>query len=551
MASTSTQHAPPVPEEPPKVPGAGPRPRLLLGVGLEDYFHVRAFEHLIGRARWGRFEPRIEASTRRTLDLLDQYGARTTFFVMGWVAEAMPALVREVADRGHEVASQGMAHRTIHQFSRETFREDAIRARSVIEDATGRRVVGHRVPHFLGPDALWALDVLADAGFAYDASLRPLLGQFSEEPWRRFVHDAGGIVEVPVSTVRVGQWSLPVAAGNGFRQLPERLAREAVASWFRSYQAPFVSYFHVWELDPDQPRINAGSRLGRIRHYRNLDRMADILSHYLQTCECTPIAAHLGQWPAERVTRHVEPRSGPKRPVPAPVAAGRPPVTLVVPCYNEGLALNYLRNTLGELRDELGPRWDLRFVFVDDGSSDDTHARLVDLFGGLEGHRVIRHETNRGVAAAILTGIRSADTEIVASIDCDCTYDPLELRHMIPKLQDGVAMVTASPYHAQGQVLNVPTWRLGLSRGASFLYQQILDQDLATFTSCFRVYRKSAVEGLTLEEEGFLGVAEMLGRLALSGATIVEHPATLESRFFGHSKMKKLLTRLWKEKSKS
>jgi glycosyltransferase involved in cell wall biosynthesis len=186
--------------------------------------------------------------------------------------------------------------------------------------------------------------------------------------------------------------------------------------------------------------------------------------------------------------------------------------------------------------------YDVSLLFVDDCSSDNTRESLNDMFGRWKNCRVVSHETNKGVAAAILTGIRSSNTDIVCSLDCDCTYDPHELCEMIPKLIPGVDLVTASPYHPLGQVRNVPSWRLGLSKTSSWLYSKVLRQKLFTYTSCFRVYRKSAVERLELNESGFLGIAEMVGRLDLNGARIVEHPATLEVRLFGHSKMKTLKT---------
>ena len=140
------------------------------------------------------------------------------------------------------------------------------------------------------------------------------------------------------------------------------------------------------------------------------------------------------------------------------------------------------------------------------------------------------------------TGIHAAKTEIVCSMDCDCSYDPHELKNMIPLLQDDVSLVTASPYHAKGKVLNVPAWRLTLSKGSSFLYRQMLRQNLATYTSCFRVYRKSVVEKLQLQESHFLGIAELLGKLDLQGEKIVEYPTTLAVRLFGYSKMKLIKT---------
>jgi glycosyltransferase involved in cell wall biosynthesis len=202
--------------------------------------------------------------------------------------------------------------------------------------------------------------------------------------------------------------------------------------------------------------------------------------------------------------------------------------------------LPYLANTLRGVEAQLAADYDLRFIFVDDGSADASWSALSSLFGGRPNARLLRHERNRGVAAAILTGIRAAESEVVCSIDCDCTYDPHELQRMIPLLAPGVDLVTASPYHARGEVRNVPRWRLTLSRGASFLYRRVLVHKLATYTSCFRVYRRSVVAPLQLDEAGFLGVAELLGKLDVQGARIVEHPATLEVRIFGQSKMRVL-----------
>ncbi|HYL05135.1 MAG TPA: glycosyltransferase family 2 protein, partial [Thermoanaerobaculia bacterium] len=216
----------------------------------------------------------------------------------------------------------------------------------------------------------------------------------------------------------------------------------------------------------------------------------------------------------------------------------RQPVTVVVPCFNEELTLPYLANTLRSVEAALAASYELRFVFVDDGSCDGTWEAMQRTFGGRPGHALVRHAVNRGVAAAILTGIRHADTDVVCSIDCDCTYDPHQLRRLIPLLESGVDLVTASPYHAEGRVYNVPAWRLALSKGLSRLYRLVLRHRLATYTSCFRVYRREAVVDLPVRAAGFLGVAEMLGLLDLAGGRIVECPAALEVRLLGRSKMK-------------
>ena len=182
-------------------------------------------------------------------------------------------------------------------------------------------------------------------------------------------------------------------------------------------------------------------------------------------------------------------------------------------------------------------QYDLRYCFVDDGSSDSTWPSLQQLFGQDSRCTLIRQPRNQGVAAAILAGLRNARTEIVCSMDCDCTYDPSELGRMIPLLENA-DLVTASPYHPEGAVMNVPGWRLLFSRGCSRLYRAALGTNLHTYTSCFRVYRRSSVVDLTVEQTGFLGIAEMLGQLLLGGGRVIEHPATLEVRMLGHSKMK-------------
>lgn len=527
--------------------------RVLLTVEVEDYFHVGRFDAFISRDRWYRFEGRIEQNTRRALDLVESFGVRATFFVLGWVAENMPELVREIVTRGHEVASLGYDHRTILEMGPPEFRADVLRAREALERATGLRVLGHRVPHYLGPYDLWALDVLAEEGFAYDSSIKPLFWRFASQPERRLAHrhEAGelAIWEFPLSAWHWGL-SIPIAGAGYFRHLPHPIVRRAVRRWLARHPEPFLMYFRVWELDPEQPHIQTAPLYERLRHYRNLDKMAGRLKDYFQEYEVRGIADHLGLLDEHGRLPAAMPAAVPASTLPVEVQASptaspgrvagapRTPVSVVVPCFNEEASLQYLANTLRSVEVKLGGTYDLRFVFVDDASTDGTPELLARLFGGRANCTIIRHAQNSGVAAAIMTGTRAAQTEIVCSMDADCTYDPHEIGRMIPMLVDGVDLVTASPYHPQGAVRNVPGWRLLLSRGASFLYRRVLSQPLYTYTSCFRVFRRDAVAGIALQESGFLGVAEMLGRMILEGRKIVEFPAVLEVRLLGHSKMK-------------
>jgi polysaccharide deacetylase family protein (PEP-CTERM system associated) len=514
-------------------------------VALEDYFHVGTFNSVIQRGQWNRFESRLEKNAERVLSLLERNDAKATVFVLGWIADRYPELVRRFSDAGHEVASKGYYHRGVRQMTPEEFRDDLLRSKTAIEAATRVTVIGYRLAHeWFQPCDLWALDVLAECGFQYDSSIAPIGRNFADEPWRRFIHQCktttGDIWELPISSTNWLGFHVPFAGGNWMRQMPEALTRRCFSQWTKKQTVPAVLYFHAWELDPDQPKLNAPSMLQRMRHYRNLGKMEGRLDRLLSQYRFTSAAEHLGvELAPSRIIKKAELGRIPEL---ASRTGRKTAVSIVAPCFNEELALPYLANTLEGVREKLAGQYDLQFVLVDDGSSDRTWPSMEKIFGKSADVKLVRHEVNRGVAAAILTGIRAADADVVCSIDCDCTYDPLELERMIPLLTADAAMVTASPYHPQGGVRNVPGWRLVLSRGASWLYRRTLRQKLSTYTSCFRVYRKSAVAEMKIDEPGFLGVAEILGRVDLAGGRIVEFPAVLDSRIIGRSKMKTVRT---------
>ncbi len=527
----------------------------MLTVLVEDYFHVGAFENLIQQRNWSNFEPRYERNTLKTLDLLDSLNTKATFFVLGWIAEQNPKLIREIVARGHEVASRGFYHRSLKNLTNEEFREDLRRTNQALENACGQKIVGYRSAEKLNYEKdSWIFDVLAEEGFVYDASFLPTRKDEKNKRFSHQIHANGkAIWEFPHSTRNIGLGLLPISGGNYFRQIPYTLMRNLVKNWTEKYEEPFVMYFHVWEIDPEQPRINAASKYNQIRHYRKLDKMEWIIKEILQKYEFTNVSSFLNLDIARRVSTGDSQSFGRRR----RKIKNRLPISIVIPCYNEEAALPYLANTLRGVEEELSEKYEPNFIFVDDCSNDNTFKILHEFFGKKENYTIIKHGKNQGVAAGIMTGLRDAKTEIVCSMDCDCTYDPHELSKMIPLLTDDIDMVTASPYHKNGGVRNVPSWRLFLSKGASFLYARALHTKLSTFTSCFRVYRKSSVVNLPIEEKGFLGVAEMLGRLDLSGGRIVEFPTILEVRLFGFSKMKtartifghlKLLSKLSKQR---
>ena len=478
---------------------------------------------------------------------------------MGWVAERHPDLIQEVTRRGHEVANFGYDQRSIREMNRSEFEEDLVRSQAAIENACGMKVFGYRLARPLSRSKdLWVLDTLSQHRYAYDSSIFPLFRSFSSEDWRCFPHQhrCGDslIWEFPWSTLKCLGLRLPIAGGNYFRQFPHSVMKKGFIQWHRRYDAPFLMYFHVWDLDSEQPKISAASALVRMRAYRNLHKMPWIIEDYLRTYRFGAIADHMGLRPTvceptlsrclksetriELGGKDLHPEIAAAVSQPRSASNAKSQLAIVVPCYNEEEVLPYLRNTLNSVKESLAQKYRIHMIFVDDGSTDGTWRSLNQLFGSQQDSKLIRKLENQGVAAAILTGIRSAETDLVCSIDCDCTYDPHQLERLIPHLTEGVDLVTGSPYHPEGKVFNVPAWRLTLSKAASFLYRRVLKQKLYTYTSCFRVYRRSAIVDLDVKETGFLGVTELLGKLDLQGSKIVECPTTLEVRLLGESKMK-------------
>ncbi len=519
--------------------------KQILSIALEDYFHGPAFSKFINRKHWARFETRFEQNCLEVLDKLAKAGSKATFFVNAWTAQSCPELSREVIRRGHELALAGARDSSFRFLTPDELRRRVRADRDIVEAACGRRILGYRVTDVLLSERdLWALEVLAEEGFSYDSSLSPFFRRFARQPWRQFIHQSvfkgSEFWEVPLSSYRLGRMLFPIAGGNYFRQYPEALVRFALDRFTRGSSHPLVLYFRLWDFDPAQPRIETGSMIRQFRHYRNRERIVKTLSDLLITYQFTSIAGYLGLEqkladPPAKPAASVSVVSQSERTI------QRTPVSVIVPCYNEESSISYLMNSLGELKAGLRDEYDLQFILVDDGSTDHTWQVLNKHFSGSTDTLLIRHEKNQGVAGAIATGLAHS-REIACSMDCDCSYDPFLLRPMLKMLQDGVDLVTASPYHPDGAVRHVPAWRLTLSRGASFLYRTVTGRKLYTFTACLRVYRRSAAVPIVLRHSGFLGVAELLGRLAEQGSGIAEYPATLESRIFGRSKMKVVRT---------
>lgn len=261
-----------------------------LTVDVEDYFQVSAFERCVDRARWDEYPLRVEENTARVLDLFDCFGVRGTFFVLGWVARRCPSLVREIRDRGHEIACHGFGHQLVYDLGPERFREDVRSAKALLEEITGEKVRGYRAPSYsITARSLWALDILIEEGFEFDSSVFPVYHDIYGLPGApRFPHlirrEAGVLREFPLTTYPLRllgrEFLLPVAGGGYMRLFPARFLKHCIASINGGEGEPAVLYFHPWEIDPGQPRIRAGLK-SRFRHYLNLEKTEGKLRYLL------------------------------------------------------------------------------------------------------------------------------------------------------------------------------------------------------------------------------------------------------------------------------
>ena len=289
-----------------------------LTIDLEDYYMVSAFESVVRKEHWRKHESRIERNTHRVLDILDDadgdHGVKATFFCLGWVGERYPHLIREIERRGHEIASHGYDHQLVYCMTPEQFRRDVLISKQILEDASGKEVIGYRAPSYsITEKSLWALEILGEEGYRYDSSIFPihhdrygiptaprfpflvrLNGQGGEgtavpadfgqmPPWnadRVDVRD-GAIVEYPISTVRMMGVNVPISGGGYMRLFPYGWIRQGLSKINYVEKQPFVFYLHPWEFDPEQPRMANISVLSRFRHYINLSGTAGKLRRLL------------------------------------------------------------------------------------------------------------------------------------------------------------------------------------------------------------------------------------------------------------------------------
>jgi len=246
-----------------------------LTVDVEDFFHVSAFSRVIPQKNWEKYESRVEKNTLKLLEIFKKRGVSATFFVLGWVAEKYPDLVKEIDSHGHEVASHGYSHKLIYNQGKTEFYEETKYAKELLEDIIGKEIKGYRAASYsITQKSLWALEILHELGFEYDSSIFPVIHDrygiphSPRSPYKIKMQDGKFLKEFPLSTTSIFGLTLPIAGGGYFRLYPYFLSEKLITRHIKQNQ-PYVFYIHPWEIDPGQPRVQAGL-ISRFRHYNNL-----------------------------------------------------------------------------------------------------------------------------------------------------------------------------------------------------------------------------------------------------------------------------------------
>lgn len=253
-------------------------------VDVEDFFHVSAFESVITPEQWKDYQPRVDKNTRTLLEMFAKHNVKSTFFVLGWVAERYPELIKEIHAQGHEIASHGYAHRRATEQTREQFTADVTRSKNHLEDLLGEALTGYRAPSFsIGYNNEWAFEVLAELGFKYSSSTYPVKHDLYGTPdWPRFAYTRKeGIIEIPIPTHKVMGRQTPIGGGGYFRLYPYTLTKSLITGYLKKEKQPYSFYFHPWEIDADQPRMTNAPLKSRFRHYVNLNKTQGKLERLL------------------------------------------------------------------------------------------------------------------------------------------------------------------------------------------------------------------------------------------------------------------------------
>ena len=266
-----------------------------LTVDVEDYYMVSAFSKNVSFEDWPSYESRIERNSYEILDLMDEHDVKATFFILGWVAEHHPKLIKDIYSAGHEVACHSYNHRLIYDLTPDEFREDTHKSKSILEDIIGDPVIGYRAPSYsIIKKTLWALDILIEEAFQYDSSIFPIYhDRYGFPEAERYQHtitrNGGSIIEIPPSTFQIFGHNIPIAGGGYLRFFPQWVTKKAIRRINKKEKQPVIVYIHPWEIDKQQPKID-GKLLSQFRHYVNLGSTVPKLTSFLSEFKFKPIS---------------------------------------------------------------------------------------------------------------------------------------------------------------------------------------------------------------------------------------------------------------------
>lgn len=260
-----------------------------LTIDVEDYFQVSAFENNIDRKTWDSLEHRVSRNMDKIFEIFSQANVKSTFFILGWVAERYPDIVKKIIENGHELASHGYGHQRVSDLTRVQFTQDVTHAKNILEDISGHEIKGYRAPSYsIGKKNIWALEVLAETGHQYSSSIYPIQHDhygYPEAPRFVFKDTKTGLIEIPITTVQLFSRLFPAGGGGFFRFYPYFLSKWALNRVNKTDGQAAVFYLHPWELDPDQPRQKNISRKSNFRHYLNLSKTESRLRQLLSDFE--------------------------------------------------------------------------------------------------------------------------------------------------------------------------------------------------------------------------------------------------------------------------
>lgn len=482
---------------------------------LEDIFQTALVSDVVPVRYWDRFESRVAQNLTQLLAAPAMAaGTHLTFLASLWLVRELRGQLLALMAQGHELGL------IIMPAASERLDTVGAACTAVCQHAEAEHILGRRVHSVYLPASVIAEQSPATRqGCAFATLITDLPVLADDWPgcqrhltWASWPDNEAA----PGPVGQLGQRELDLVL----------LAQSAVLP------------IGLWEFDAEQVRISALDRRRSAWLYTDCDMARRNWQNLLAGTSPVPLTA-VAELPQASIERS------------SPLAAvDRDPLgvddctalTIVVPCYNEEESIPFLRRTLDQFAQRHRASLQLSYVLVDDGSRDSTWRLLQQTFADLPDTRLIQHDGNQGIAAAIITGIKQVHTELLAVIDADCTFDPHQIPAMLDLLAADVDVVTASPLHSAGAMHNVPAWRQAMSYGAAFLYRRVLHQKLSSYTSCFRIYRLAKVRDVRVRDAGFGGVTELLARLDLAGCRVVEYPAELGTRLLGQSKIRTLHT---------